>query len=99
MPDMHEDAVDKIMHQLRARTFITSVVVDGHQLPATPRWYVETAEQLGPVLDVQAVQGGAVDGGPLIHVGEYALTLSGAAALRDHLGELVVVLSERKVAD
>lgn len=99
MPDMHDDAVDKIMHQLRARAFTTSVVVDGQQLPATHRWYVETAERLGLVLDVQAVQGGAVDGGPLIHVGEYALTPRGAAALRDHLGELVVLLSARNAAD
>lgn len=41
---------------------------------------------------MQAVQGGAVDGEPLIHVGEYALTRSGAEALRDHLGELLGLL-------
>lgn len=92
MTEMHDDAARQIIHQLRARMLTTSVMIDGEQVPATPRRYVETAERLGPVIDVQAVLGGALDGGPLIHVGDAALTLSGAAALRDHLGELLTVL-------
>lgn len=78
MTDMHGDAADQIMHRLRARMVTATVHVDGEALPATPRRYFETAERLGPVLDVQAVQGGAEDGGPVIHVGEHALTVAGA---------------------
>lgn len=92
MTDMHDDAADQIIHQLRARMLTTSVMVDGEALPATPRRYFETAERLAPVLDVQAVRGGALDGGDLIHVGDVALTPAGAAALRDHLGELLVLM-------
>lgn len=94
MTDIHDDAARQIIHQLRARMLTTTVMVDGEALPATPRRYFETAERLGPVLDVQAVQGAADDGGPLLYVGEAALTRSGAGALRDHLGELLDVLSE-----
>lgn len=92
--DMRDDAARQIVHQLRARMLTTSVMVDGEALPATPRRYFETAERLGPVLDVKAVQSAAEDGGPLLYVGEAALTLSGAAALRDHLGELLTVLGD-----
>ncbi|WME24457.1 hypothetical protein [Brachybacterium sp. GU-2] len=92
MPDMHDDAADQLMRQLRARMLTTSVHADGEALPATPRRYFDTAERLALVPDVQAVQGGGVDGGAVIHVGEYPLTPSGSAALRDHLGELLAVL-------
>lgn len=92
MIDMHDDAARQIVHQLRARMHTTSVMVDGEALPATPRRYFETAERIGPVLDVQAVQSAADDGGLLLYVGEAALTPTGAAALRDHLGGLLAVL-------
>ena len=59
---------------------------------ATPRRYIETGERPTPVLDVQAALGGALDGGDVIHVGDYALRPSGAAALRDHISELLALL-------
>lgn len=62
--------------------------------PATPPRYIETAERIAPVLDVQAALGGALDGGDVIHVGSYALTPAGAAALRNHLSELLAVLDD-----
>lgn len=93
MTDMHDDAADQIIHRLRARMLTATVYVDGEAVPATPRRYFETAERLGPVLDVQAVTGASGDGGPLIYVGDAALTRSGAASLRDHLGALLDVLS------
>lgn len=83
MPHMHDDAADQIMHQLRARMLTTSVMIDGEQVPATPRRYFETAE--GDVIDVQAVMCGAADGGELLHLGDTALTLTTARALADHL--------------
>lgn len=92
MTDMHDNAAGQILHQQRARMLTTTVHVDGEELPATPRRYFETAERLGHVLDVQAITGAADDGGPLVYVGEASLTRSGAAALRDYLGELLAVL-------
>lgn len=89
MTDMHDDAARQIVHQLRARMFTDTL----SGCPATPSRYFETAERLAPVLDVQAVRGGALDGGDLIHVGDVALPPpAGAAALRDHLGDLLVLL-------
>ncbi|ATG51923.1 hypothetical protein CFK38_10640 [Brachybacterium vulturis] len=90
MTEMHDDAARQIVHQLRARMFTDTL----SGCPATQSRYFETAERLTPVLDVQAVLGGAADGGPLIHVGDVALTPAGAAALRDHLGVLLHVLSD-----
>ena len=69
MTDMHDDAARQIVHQLRARMFTDTL----SGCPATPSRYFETAERLAPVLDVQAVRGGALDGGDLIHVGDVAL--------------------------
>ena len=83
------------MHET-ARPALTDTVSG---CPATPSRYIETAERIGPVLDVQAVLGGAPDGGPLVHVGDVALTPSGTAALCAHLGELLAVLSEQQVTD
>jgi hypothetical protein len=80
------------MHGNAPLALSTAVVVDDQRLPATPPRYFETAERPAPVLDVQAVQGGADDGGPVIHLGGYALTPAGAVALRDHLRELLEVL-------
>lgn len=92
MTDMHDDAADQLMHQLCARMLTDTVHVDGTAHAATPRRYFETVERTGPVLNVQAVQGAADDGGPLVYVGVAALTRSGAAALWDHLGELLALL-------
>ncbi|MGP5481458.1 hypothetical protein ACTXMZ_00570 [Brachybacterium alimentarium] len=97
MPDMHDDAADQISRRLFARLFTDTVQIDGFAHVATPRRYIETAEQLGPVLDVQAVTGAAEDGGPLVYVGDAALTRSSAAVLRDHLGELLDILPEQQV--
>ena len=94
MTEMHDDAARQIIHQLRARMLTTSATIDGVQVAATPRRCFETAGRIDSALDVQAVLGVAIDGGPLVYVGDYALTLSGAAALRDHLGELLVILDD-----
>ncbi|MGP5681914.1 hypothetical protein [Brachybacterium alimentarium] len=90
MTDMHDDAARQIVHQLRARMFTETL----SGCPATPSRYIETAERIAPVLDVQAALGGALDGGDVIHLGDVALTPAGAAALRDHLGELLTVLGD-----
>lgn len=52
MAYMHDGAADQIIHQLRACMLTATVHVDSEALPATPRRYFETAERIGPVLDV-----------------------------------------------
>ena len=86
MTDMHDDAARQIVHQLRARMFTETL----SGCPATPSRYIETAERIAPVLDVQAApRRRARRRGRDPHLGDVALTPAGAAALRDHLGELL----------
>lgn len=72
------------------KTFTTAVHFDGTAFPATPPHYFETAER--GVLDVQAVLGAGDDGEDFIHVGDVALSLTGARDLAAHLLGIVGAL-------
>lgn len=72
------------------QTFTTAVHVDGTAFPATPPRYFETAER--GVIDVQAVLGAGDDGEHVIHVGDFALSPTGARGMAAHLAEVLAAL-------
>lgn len=72
-------------------TFTATIASDSEALPATPRRYFETIERGGP-LDVQAVICDEEDGGPIVYVGDAALSPTTARALAAYLVEVVDAL-------
>lgn len=82
------DDARRLMDQVRALVF--SETHEGH--PSTPPRHVETTDPAYPALPVRATLGAGRDGGHVIHVGHATLTPNGAAALREHLGELLDVI-------
>ena len=73
-----------------ANPFTTTVEMDGEQWPATPSRFFETRDR--EVLDVQAIISPPADGGPVVHIGDRALTPASARALAAYLTEVLEVL-------